>query len=58
MNRLKKQGVSFDLPVSQFMSSPPLVAKEKSCISEAATLMLEKKIHRLPVVDDDGKLLG
>jgi CBS domain-containing protein len=58
MNRLRKQGVSFDLPVKQFMSTPPLVVTVKSKIVEAASIMVEKKIHRLCVVDDEGKLLG
>ncbi len=58
MNRLRKQGVSFDLPVSQFMSTPPLVVTNESRVGEAAAIMLEKKIHRLCVVDEEGKLLG
>lgn len=58
MNRLRKQGVSFEEPVSKYMTTPPLVVKRDTCISEAATIMLSRKIHRLCVVDDGGKLLG
>ena len=45
-------------PVSQYMSTPPIVVREKARIGEAAALMLSRNIHRLPVVDAEGKLIG
>eukprot|EP00887_Chlorella_sp_A99_P003061 scaffold9.g3061.t1 len=58
VNRLKKQGVSLEEPVSRHMSTPPIVVKRDTVVADAAALMLAKKIHRLPVVDNQGKLIG
>lgn len=58
INRLKKQGISLSSPVSKYMSSPPIVVRERTHIGEAAALMLARNIHRLPVVDREGKLVG
>ena len=59
INRLKKQGVDLtQIPVKQTMSTPPIVVREKARVGEAAALMLARNIHRLPVVDRDGKLIG
>jgi len=59
INRLKKQGVDLEtVKVSQHMSTPPIVVREQTRIGEAAALMLSRNIHRLPVVDKEGKLIG
>jgi CBS domain-containing protein len=58
INRLRKQGTSLAEPVRKHMSSPPIVVREKARIGEAAALMLSRNIHRLPVVDAEGKLIG
>lgn len=58
INRLKKQNVSLSEPCEKHMSKPPIVVREKAKIGEAAALMLSKNIHRLPVVDAEGKLIG
>lgn len=58
INRLKRQGVSMTEAVGDHMSSPPIVVRRKAHVGEAAALMLAKNIHRLPVVDDEGKLIG
>lgn len=58
INRLKKQNVSLSEPCEKHMSKPPIVVREKAKIGEAAALMLSKNIHRLPVVDSEGKLIG
>lgn len=59
INRLRKQGVDLTgVPVSAHMSKPPIVVREKARVGEAAALMLAKNIHRLPVVDTEGKLIG
>ena len=58
INRLKKQNVSMSEPCEKHMSKPPIVVRERAKIGEAAALMLSKNIHRLPVVDSEGKLIG
>lgn len=42
----------------EVMSSPPAVILENRPVTEAVTLMLERSLKRLPVVDADGKLAG
>jgi len=58
INRLRKQDVPLTEPVEKHMSKPPIVVKEKAKVGEAAALMLARNIHRLPVVDNEGKLIG
>lgn len=43
--------------ISEIMSSPVVSVTSDSSILNAMELMLEKKIHKLPVIDD-GKILG
>lgn len=58
INRLRKQGVEMSESVGSHMSSPPIVVTPGTRTGEAAAIMMTKKIHRLPVVDDEGKLIG
>ncbi|KAK7362603.1 hypothetical protein VNO77_04720 [Canavalia gladiata] len=44
--------------VGDLMTPSPLVVHESASLEEAARLLLETKYRRLPVVDDDGKLVG
>ncbi|XP_076945579.1 CBS domain-containing protein CBSX2, chloroplastic-like [Bidens hawaiensis] len=44
--------------VGDLMTPAPLVVHETSNLEEAVRLLLETKYRRLPVVDDDGKLIG
>lgn len=44
--------------VRQHMTSPPITVVPYTEISDAANLMLSKKIHRLPVVNIEGTLVG
>ncbi|KAI8476757.1 MAG: hypothetical protein J3K34DRAFT_463739 [Monoraphidium minutum] len=44
--------------VSDVMTPDPIVVKPTTDLDEAARLLLSKKVHRLPVVDDQGRLLG
>lgn len=44
--------------VQDVMSFPPITAKADDDVSEVAKILDERRIKRLPVVDDDGKLLG
>ena len=44
--------------VRDVMTSPVETASEKTTASEALTLMLERHLRHLPIVGDDGQLLG
>ncbi len=44
--------------VHQVMSFPPITAKADDLVSEVANILDQRRIKRLPVVDDDGKLIG
>lgn len=44
--------------VAEVMSEKPIVIKSDRPVREAAHLMHEKKIRRLPVVDREGNLIG
>ena len=44
--------------VSEIMSTPPVCVRPHARIGEAAGVMLAYKVHRLPVVDESGSLLG
>ncbi|MEA4909599.1 MAG: CBS domain-containing protein [Chloroflexi bacterium] len=45
-------------PISFIMTSQPITIAEDAAITEAARLMLENKIHSLPVVNADQDLCG
>ena len=44
--------------VGEIMTKKVFKVKEDSSISDAAEIMDKHKVNRLPVVDDDGKLIG
>ncbi len=44
--------------VQDVMSFPPITSKADDDIGEVAKILDERRIKRLPVVDDEGKLLG
>ncbi|CAJ1939515.1 unnamed protein product [Sphenostylis stenocarpa] len=44
--------------VGDLMTPTPLAVHKSTSLEEAARLLLETKYRRLPVVDDDGKLVG
>jgi CBS domain-containing protein len=43
---------------SEAMSSPAIAIGPKASLTEAAALMLDNRVKRLPVVDDQGMLIG
>ncbi len=53
--QLKK---SLGMLVQDVMTPEPINISVDAPISEAASLMLDKQINRLPVVDQDNKLIG
>lgn len=44
--------------IERRMSRNPVVASPDMSISEASALMKQEKVHRLPVLDKDKKLVG
>ena len=44
--------------VADVMTSNPLVVRPETNIEAAARILLEKKVRRLPVVDETGALIG
>lgn len=44
--------------VGDLMTPAPVVVRESTNLEDAARVLLETKYRRLPVVDDDGKLVG
>ena len=56
--RLVAQGASLDSPVDSVMSRDLVVVKDVEGVVRAAMLMSEHRIRHLPVVDDEGKLMG
>lgn len=45
-------------PIKRVMHMPAVTIGPEVTVEEAATIILEKYRHRLPVVDDTGKLIG
>ena len=57
----KNQEVSLKIltqPVEKVMTSPVLTISPEAEFTEAAKIMLEHKIHSLPVVDEEKKMVG
>lgn len=46
------------LKVEKVMTKEPFIVNQDAPILDAAQMMLEKKISGIPVVDNDGKLIG
>lgn len=47
-----------ELTVKDIMSSPVVSVRQDLSITECAVLMREKHIHHLPVIDDNGLIIG
>jgi arabinose-5-phosphate isomerase len=48
----------FDGPVSAVMTKTPLTVRHNARMVEALTLMRERKISELPVIDEDNRPIG
>ena len=46
------------LTVGEVMGEDPVTIHADAAVEDAATLMHDKEVSRLPVVDDDGRLVG
>ncbi len=51
----RKAGAAF---VSDLMTEPAVTVRQDDDVTVAAKLLEEHRFHRLPVVDDEGKLVG
>jgi CBS domain-containing protein len=47
-----------DIPVSEIMSKPLITIRKFASITEAISVMQTKNIRRLPVLDNNGKMIG
>jgi len=47
-----------ELPASAVMSSPLVAIHPDEDFEDAAQVMKENRVHHLPVIDDEGRLLG
>ncbi|HEV7240723.1 MAG TPA: CBS domain-containing protein [Thermoanaerobaculia bacterium] len=47
-----------ELPASTVMSSPLVAIHPDETLDDAVQIMMENHVHHLPVIDDEGKLLG
>jgi CBS domain-containing protein len=56
--RVLAEGKDTDLPVGQIASKQVVSVDPQQPLEEAARLMAEHQIRRIPVVEEDGKLVG
>jgi CBS domain-containing protein len=54
----REQVKAAGLVAEDLMTSPPVTISPKDFVSHAARLMYARRVKRLPVVDDDGRLVG
>ncbi len=46
------------LPITEVMTTPVILATRSTSIAEAAAVMINHQKRHLPVVEDDGRLIG
>jgi len=56
--RLKKHHASLKQRVGDHMSSPAITVRNTAKAMEVARVMLQSSVHRVPVVDAYGRLVG
>ncbi len=54
----ERRDQSLDRPIAEVMTHSPITVKNNSRLMEAVEIMQDRKISELPVVDDQGKVLG
>ena len=50
--------VNVDVPISEIMSKPLITIRKSASINDAISIMQAKNIRRLPVVGNNGKMVG
>lgn len=58
MLRHREQAKAAGLTAEDLMTTPPVTVGPNEFVSSAARLMYTRRVKRLPVVDDDGRLIG
>jgi CBS domain-containing protein len=56
--RLTEESKATAVTARQLMTAPPVVVRPEASVGEAARLMHDAQVKRLPVVDEDGRLVG
>ena len=56
--RVVAQGESLDKPIGDYMTKSIIVANPDDPIPKVASIMIEKWIRHIPIVDKDGKPIG
>jgi CBS domain-containing protein len=56
--RIIADGRGIDTPVGEIASKDVVTVDPQQSLEEAARLMAEHKVRRLPVVEEDGRLVG
>ena len=56
--RVVAQNVPLDAPVEKIMTKNPFTINEDSIFQEAKSIITSAKIRHLPVIDENGKLVG
>ncbi|WP_300614447.1 CBS domain-containing protein [Trebonia sp.] len=54
----REQAKAAGLTAADLMTSPPVTIGPNEFVAHAARLMYARRVKRLPVVDDDGRLIG
>jgi CBS-domain-containing membrane protein len=58
MLHYREQAKAAALTAEDLMTTPPVTIGPRDFVSQAARLMYSRRVKRLPVVDDDGRLIG
>ncbi|HPP69939.1 MAG TPA: CBS domain-containing protein [Pseudothermotoga sp.] len=59
MNQFLRNAVLIkDKPISEYMTHPPVVVNENAMLVHVADIMIRHNIKTIPVVDDQGRLVG
>jgi len=56
--RVVAQGVNFDIPIEEVMTSNVITIGEDASLEEARRLIVEHAVRHLPVVNSQGNLVG
>jgi len=54
----REQAKAAGTTAADLMTKPAVTVGARQFVTQAARLMYERKVKRLPVVDDDGRLIG
>ncbi len=58
VTRVMADRVSPDVPIRHVMARDPVIARSDESIDAAVLRMEQRGIRRLPIVDDEGRLVG